>query len=73
MIKEKNNSHKGTKAQRLTKKMRRRCREHNIPVGIYTVNKPARMRRLVKKGIDAIFTDHPDRLLEILGPTTTMP
>jgi glycerophosphoryl diester phosphodiesterase len=54
------------KRQRLTGKMLRRCREHDIPVGIYTVNKPARMRRLVKKGIDAIFTDHPDRLLEIL-------
>jgi len=57
------------KRQRLTKTMLRRCREHDIPVGIYTVNKPARMRRLVKKGIDAIFTDHPDRLLEVLNPT----
>jgi len=55
--------------QRLTKKMMRRCADNDIPVGIYTVNKPARMRRLVKKGIDAIFTDHPDRLLEILNPT----
>ena len=26
------------------------------------------MRRLVKKSINAIFTDHPDRLLEILEP-----
>jgi glycerophosphoryl diester phosphodiesterase len=54
------------KRQRLTRKMRRRCREHDIPVGIYTVNKPRRMRRLVNKGINAIFTDHPDRLLEVL-------
>jgi glycerophosphoryl diester phosphodiesterase len=54
------------KRQRLTRKMLRRCREHDIPVGLYTVNRPRRMRRLVKKGIDAIFTDHPDRLLEIL-------
>jgi glycerophosphoryl diester phosphodiesterase len=57
------------KRQRLTKKMLRRCTENNIPVGIYTVNKPRRMRRLVKRGIDAIFTDHPDRLLEIMKPT----
>jgi len=57
------------KRQRLNKKMLHRCREHDIPVGLYTVNKPRRMRRLVKKGIDAIFTDHPDRLLEILNPT----
>jgi glycerophosphoryl diester phosphodiesterase len=57
------------KRQRLTRKMLRRCREHRIPVGIYTVNQPRRMRRLVKKGIDAIFTDHPDRLLEVLMAT----
>jgi len=61
------------KRQRLTKKMLRRCTENNIPVGIYTVNKPRRMRRLVKKGIDAIFTDHPDRLLEVLGPAAATP
>ena len=57
------------KRQRLTKEMMRRCAENDIPVGIYTVNKPRRMRRMVKKGIDAIFTDHPDRLLEILNTT----
>jgi glycerophosphoryl diester phosphodiesterase len=56
------------KRQRLTRKMLRRCRENHIPVGIYTVNEPRRMRRLVAKGIDAIFTDHPDRLIEILNP-----
>ena len=27
------------KRQRLTKEMRRRCRDHDIPIGIYTVNK----------------------------------
>ena len=54
------------KRQRLTKKMQRRCQKLEIPIGIYTVNDPRRMRRLVKKGINAIFTDHPDRLLEIL-------
>ena len=59
------------KRQRLTKEMMRRFAENDIPVGIYTVNKPRRMRRMVKKGIDAIFTDHPDRLLEILNPTAT--
>ena len=55
------------KRQRLSRKMLRRCREHGIPVGLYTVNKPRRLRRLVDKGIDAIFTDHPERLLEILN------
>ena len=63
------------KRQRLTREMRRRCLQHDIPIGIYTVNKERRMRRLVKKGIDAIFTDHPDQLLEILGlaPAATSP
>ena len=59
------------KRQRLTGKMMHRCREHDIPVGIYTVNKPARMRRLVKKGVNAIFTDHPDRLIDVLNPAPT--
>jgi glycerophosphoryl diester phosphodiesterase len=59
------------KRQRLTRKMLRRCREHDIPVGIYTVNEPRRMRRLVKRDVDAIFTSHPDRLLQILSSTPT--
>ena len=56
------------KRQRLTKKMLHRCREHDIPIGIYTVNEPRRMRRLVRRGINAIFTDRPDLLIEILNP-----
>jgi glycerophosphoryl diester phosphodiesterase len=58
------------KRQRLTRKMLRRCRENDVPVGLYTVNKPRRLRRLVSKGIGAIFTDHPDRLIEILTPAS---
>ncbi len=54
------------KRQRLTRRMHRRCREHGIPVGIYTVNEPRRMRRMVARSVDAIFTDHPDRLLAVL-------
>ena len=34
------------KRQRLTKKMRRRCRENNIPIGVYTVNEPRRSARV---------------------------
>jgi hypothetical protein len=30
------------------------------------------MRRLVKKGIAAIFTDHPDRLLDILEQSSAV-
>jgi glycerophosphoryl diester phosphodiesterase len=59
------------KHQRLTGTLLRRCRENRIPVGVYTVNEPDRMRRLIARGVNAIFTDYPDRLLEVLsrGPS----
>jgi glycerophosphoryl diester phosphodiesterase len=52
---------------RLTVKMLERCHAHGIPVAIYTVDKPRRMRKFIKKGVDAIFTNHPDRMLAIVG------
>ena len=55
------------RGSRLKAKMLSSCREHGIPVGVYTVDKPKKMKRWVKKGIDAIFTNHPDRLIEILN------
>ena len=54
------------RGSRLTKKMLRRCREHEIPVGVYTIDKPKKMQRFLKKDVDAIFTNYPDRMLEIL-------
>jgi len=55
------------KGVRLTPEMLRRCHEHGIPVAVYTVNKKRHMRRTIAQGVDAIFTDHPDRLLEVLA------
>lgn len=55
------------RGSRLKAKMLRSCREHGIPVGVYTIDKPKQMKRWVKKNIDAIFTNYPDRLLEVLG------
>jgi len=55
------------RGSRLKAKMLRSCRKQGIPVGVYTVDKPKRMKRWVKKEINAIFTNHPDRLLEVLG------
>jgi len=52
---------------RLTPEMLQRCHENGIPVAVYTVNKKRHMRRTVVLGVDAIFTDHPDRLLEVLA------
>ena len=53
--------------KRLTPEMLRRCRDNGIPVAVYTVNKKRHMRKTIKLGVHAIFTDHPDRLLEILA------
>jgi glycerophosphoryl diester phosphodiesterase len=57
------------KRQRLTPTILERCLMHGIPVGIYTVNKKRHMRRMIGKGVGAIFTDHPDRLIEVLQKT----
>ncbi len=55
------------KRVRLTPEMLRRCHENGTPVAVYTVNKKRHMRKTIKLGVDAIFTDHPDRLLEVLA------
>ena len=59
------------RGSRLTDEMLRRCSEHGIPVGIYTVDKPKKMRRFLERGVNAIFTNHPDRMLEILKAVST--
>jgi glycerophosphoryl diester phosphodiesterase len=50
-----------------------RCQQNQIQVGVYTANRAKSMRRLIRMDVDAIFTDHPDRLIEVLreelGPT----
>lgn len=51
---------------RLNRTILQRCREAGIPVAAYTANKPRHLRKLVRMGVDAIFTDHPDRLLEVV-------
>ena len=54
------------KRTRLTRKMLKRCRENGVPIGIYTVNNPRHMRKLIKKGVAAVFTDHPDTMLDVV-------
>ena len=41
--------------------------ENNIKVNIYTVNSPIYMRKLIKAGVNGIFTDYPDLLDEIIN------
>ncbi|MEX0648155.1 MAG: glycerophosphodiester phosphodiesterase family protein [Balneolaceae bacterium] len=37
-------------------------KEHNIPVLTYTVNNERRMRQLIRRGVQGIFSDRPDLL-----------
>lgn len=41
-------------------------RKHDIPVFVYTVDRPSRMRKLVKMNVTGIFTNKPDVLWEVL-------
>jgi glycerophosphoryl diester phosphodiesterase len=51
----------------LTEQMLRSCRELGLPVAVYTVNDRHRMEELIATGVDAIFTDRPDLLIEVLA------
>ena len=42
------------------------CHGTDRPVAVYTVNEKDEMQRLMALGVDALFTDFPDRLLELL-------
>lgn len=43
------------------------CHRLERPVAVYTVNETGEMERLLDLGVDAIFTDFPDRLIEVLA------
>jgi glycerophosphoryl diester phosphodiesterase len=57
----------GACAARVDARLVRAAHERGLPVRVYTVNDPAEMARLVALGVDAIFTDAPDRLRAILA------
>ena len=42
------------------------CHENNILVVPWTVDEPEEMRRLVKCGVEAIISNYPDRLIEVV-------
>lgn len=50
----------------ITRKMVEACHRHDRPVAIYTVNNEKKMRRMIEMGVDALFTDYPDRLQKVL-------
>jgi glycerophosphoryl diester phosphodiesterase len=43
------------------------CHRLGRPVAVYTVNEVEKMKELIELGVDALFTDHPDRLLQLVG------
>lgn len=43
------------------------CHELGRPVAVYTVNEVERMKEMLDLGVDALFTDRPDLLLELLA------
>lgn len=43
------------------------CHAAGRSTAVYTVNDAETLRRMVELGVDAIFTDRPDRLLELIG------
>lgn len=50
----------------LTPRLVREAQRRNIPVHVWTVDDPADMRRLLDWGVDAIQSDRPDLLSEVL-------
>ena len=52
--------------KRLTPEMIERCHKHGFPVAVYTVNEESDFRHLIEIGVDAVFTDHPDRMIRVL-------
>jgi len=52
--------------KRVTPEMIERCHKHGFPVAVYTVNEESDFRRLIEIGVDAVFTDHPDRMIRVL-------
>jgi glycerophosphoryl diester phosphodiesterase len=51
----------------VTPEMIDRYHSHGIPVGVYTINEASEMRRMMELGVDAVFSDYPDRMLELVG------
>ena len=52
--------------RRVTRELARRCRSEGIPIGVYTVDTDRGFRHLMDLGVNAIFTNHPDRLRELV-------
>ncbi len=54
-------------SRQLTTEILDTCHRQGRPVAVYTVNTKSKMKRLIAQGVNAIFTDRPDRMLELLA------
>lgn len=52
--------------QQLNTKRFRDIRQNDIPVFIYTIDSPSKMRKLLKMNVNGIFTNKPDVLWEVI-------
>lgn len=43
-----------------------KAQENGLPVHIYTINETEQMQRLLGWGVDGLFTNYPDRLIELI-------
>ncbi|WP_104203544.1 glycerophosphodiester phosphodiesterase family protein [Billgrantia saliphila] len=57
----------GLRHNRITENEIRLARALDYEVHAWTVNDPARMSQLLDLGVDALITDHPDRLAELVA------
>jgi glycerophosphoryl diester phosphodiesterase len=57
----------------LTPRLVREAHRRNIPVHVWTVDDPDDMRRLLGMGVDAIQTDRPDLLADVLTEVAGRP
>lgn len=50
----------------VTKEMVNLAHKNNLKVYVYTINSPSQMRKMIDCGVDAVFSDYPELMLEIL-------
>ena len=50
----------------VTKEMVNLAHKNNLKVYVYTINSPSQMRKMIDFGVDAVFSDYPELMLEIL-------
>jgi len=46
------------------------ARRHGIQIHVWTIDQPSEMRRLLALGVDAVMTDRPDLLRDIIDPAS---